>query len=61
LDKKLFSLLKRKSKNVVLKIEKEKKLHSVIKPYISKNNLIIFMGAGSITNWAKNFIINYRQ
>jgi len=61
LDKKLFKILKKTSKKVILKVEKELKLNSIIEPYFNKNNIIIFMGAGSITKWAKNFIRNYRQ
>ena len=61
LDKKLFKILKKTSKKVILKVEKELKLNSIIEPYFNKNNIIIFMGAGSITKWAKNFIRNYRK
>ena len=47
------------SNNEVLRINEEKQLYSVLNPYIKKDNIIIFMGAGSITNWAKNFVLKH--
>ena len=60
LDKKLFNNLKKISKNKVIKFENENELFSIVDEYTYQKNLIIFMGAGSITHWAKDFIINYR-
>lgn len=58
LDKKLFKILKKTSKKNILRIDKQSELQKIIKPYFNKNNLIIFMGAGSITKWARDFIWN---
>ena len=57
LNNKLFKILKKTSKKTILKIDKQSELRKIIKPYFDKNNLIIFMGAGSITKWAKDFIL----
>ena len=32
----------------------------LIFPYLNKNNIVVFMGAGSVTSWAKNFVKKYR-
>ena len=56
LDRKFYNELKKKSKKIVIKIEKDHELLNILHGYLRKNNLIIFMGAGTITNWAKNFI-----
>ena len=60
LDKKFYEDLKEKSKKIVIKVSKEKELFEIMNSYLKKNNLIIFMGAGTITNWAKNFILKIR-
>ena len=49
----------RKVKKNVIKVENEYEIYKATKPFMNKNNIIIFMGAGSITNWAKNFILKY--
>tara|TARA_B100000029_G_scaffold10172_1_gene11111 strand:- start:1239 stop:2636 length:1398 start_codon:yes stop_codon:yes gene_type:complete len=51
--------IKRNSNNTIIRINDKKELFPILNPYMNKKNLIIFMGAGSITNWAKDFINNY--
>ncbi len=58
INKKLFNDLRKVKKNVI-KVENEYEIYKATKPFMNKNNIIIFMGAGSITNWAKNFILKY--
>ena len=58
INKKFFNDLRKVKKNVI-KVENEYEIYKTTKPFMNKNNIIIFMGAGSITNWAKNFILKY--
>tara|TARA_Y100000741_G_C17775956_1_gene363622 strand:- start:206 stop:469 length:264 start_codon:yes stop_codon:yes gene_type:complete len=54
-SKKLFINLRKKNKNVKYVIN-EKKLFEMLQKQTNKNCLIIFMGAGSITKDAYNFM-----
>ena len=45
--------------NEWLIIHDKKELFPILNPYMKDKNLIIFMGAGSITNWARDFITQY--
>ena len=56
LNTKLFNAIKKNSKKTIIKRNKNKKFNEIIRPYFSKNNIIVFMGAGSITNLAKEFV-----
>ena len=60
LDTRLYNNLKKSSKNKVIRLKNENELSSIIDEYTYEKNLIIFMGAGSVTHWAKNFITNHR-
>ena len=44
-------IIKKGGKNIIY-LPKLKKLESVLSPFFVKENLIIFMGAGSISQWA---------
>ena len=46
--------------NLTNLLKDENELSSIVDEYTYQNNLIIFMGAGSVTHWAKNFITNHR-
>ena len=47
------------TKNTIIRIHDKKELFPILNPYMKDKNLIIFMGAGSITNWARDFITQY--
>ena len=45
----------KQSKNKCYYLKSQKDLNKYLKPYFYEENLIIFMGAGTITHWAKKF------
>ena len=59
LNSTLFKKIKRNSKNTIIRIHDKKELFPILNPYMKDKNLIIFMGAGSITYWARDFITKY--
>ena len=59
LNSTLFKKIKRNSKNTIIRIHDKKELFPILNPYMKDKNLIMFMGAGSITNWARDFITKY--
>ena len=56
-SKNLVNKIKNKNKNTFYLSNRDNLQHK-LKPYFKKNNIIIFMGAGSITYYAENLIKN---
>ena len=56
-SKNLVNKIKNKNKNTFYLSNKDNLQHK-LKPYFKNNNIIIFMGAGSITYYAENLIKN---
>ena len=61
LDLKFYNDIKKNSKKFVIKVKNEKNIYKYISPYLKNDNLVIFMGAGSISNLAKKFILEHRK
>ena len=54
-SKDLFSKILKKNKNTIY-LKNTGDLNKLIKPYTINQNTIVFMGAGSISNIAKNYL-----
>ena len=53
---KLVKDLKRIKKKNIFYLKNKKEINNILKEYYEEENLIVFMGAGSISNWAYDLI-----
>ena len=53
LKKCLINSIKREGKESVMPLENPEELPSIIKDIVNKDDWVIFLGAGDITNWAR--------
>jgi len=61
LNDKFYRDLRNNSKGIVYRIKSENEIYNITKSFFNEKNIIIFMGAGSITNWANNFVKKNRK
>ena len=56
-SEKLISRLSVNYSNPVIKIEDEKSLLSFVITHAKPNDILVLMGAGSISSWANNLVV----